>query len=220
MSITMRVTEDITFIGPDGVTPEVLARGRIVAPTRARSCGTGAFATLTATFGGGVMVWSQLGEWMTGGSDVVPDFGPPVDPKRARPAQETEAYTLARSVYLGRFAWQMQAAGIDIEDGWPIVLCGLITRARSGRSRWDPARGGLSTWLYVAMRGIVINAIDKETRYRRRSGELGEGEDVASVAVAPDASEDQEDVPVVPVARSAVVRIASGVVRRARVTSV
>jgi hypothetical protein len=85
---------------------------------------------------------------------------------------------MARRVFFKRFGPMVLDAHICLDDAWHDVVIGLLTRSRGG-SRWDPTRGGLSTWLYVAERGIVLNLVDAERRRVRRSGTVGAACDVA-----------------------------------------
>jgi DNA-directed RNA polymerase specialized sigma24 family protein len=114
----------------------------------------------------------------------------PLPPNAQSPSfDDPEVYELVRRIYFARFSRRLVAAGIDAEDGLQACLLHLITRSRMP-SRWDPTRGGLSTWLYVAMTGIAINLVDQQRRMLRRSGSVGLGEDVALHVRAVEETED------------------------------
>lgn len=94
-----------------------------------------------------------------------------------------EHYALVRKLYYARFSERVAAAGLDVEDGLQTVLEGVMRRSQSaGGSRWDPSRGSISTWLMVAISGLVINLVDQHRRAERRNGVLGGAADIASVA--------------------------------------
>lgn len=116
-------------------------------------------------------------------------FATPRPPARARRAEDPAVFafdadtlSLVRRLYVARYADMVRAAGIDTEDGYQLVMEGLLRRAQSPRSRWDPGRGAVSTWITVAARGIVLNAIDKHVRAERRNGSLGGESDAADMA--------------------------------------
>lgn len=98
---------------------------------------------------------------------------------------------LVRRIYWRRFSRRMEWAGIDPDDALQDVMVSLIVRSR-GRSAYDPERAALSTWVYVAISGIVINLADKARRARRRGALGGDsladtveaGEPIDAVAVA------------------------------------
>jgi DNA-directed RNA polymerase specialized sigma24 family protein len=110
---------------------------------------------------------------------VAPDLG------------DAEVLAMARRIYRSRFAAQVEEAGIDAEDGLQEVLMRLFLKSQ-GASRWNPERGGLSTWLFVATGSIVLNIIDKHRRYVRRAGTPGQGEDAAMSARAVEEDESDE----------------------------
>ena len=88
-------------------------------------------------------------------------------------------YQLVGRIFNGRFAGRLQSSGVDPEDALQSVYVGLLSRS-AGRSRWDPSRGSLSTWVYVATSGIVSNLLDSHRRTLRRDGGLGREEDAAA----------------------------------------
>lgn len=98
---------------------------------------------------------------------------------------------MTRKLYFGRFSARVRGAGIDVEDGFQHVVEGLLRKTKSERSRWDPTRGSLSTWLYVAMSGLTINLADSASR--RAHTAPGKRSDAASWLhlVAPDAYDDE-----------------------------
>lgn len=69
--------------------------------------------------------------------------------------------TLARRIYYRRFSSRVAALGLDVDDAFGDILEGLVRKSRSNGSRWDPNRGGLSTWTYVAISGLVLNMAAK-----------------------------------------------------------
>lgn len=85
---------------------------------------------------------------------------------------------LVKSIYFGRFSKRVGKAGLEHNDVLQAIYMGLLVRSR-GRSKWDPTRGALSTWMYVAISGIVINEVEKHHSFLRRSGALGRVQDVA-----------------------------------------
>lgn len=103
-------------------------------------------------------------------------------------------YDLVRKLYFGRFSARVRAAGIDPEDGLQLVFEGLVRKSQSERSRWDPTRGSLSTWIFVAVSGLTINLAQKQRR--RPTLDLGGESDVASWTHLP-APECEEEPPVV-----------------------
>ena len=90
---------------------------------------------------------------------------------------EIQTYRLVRNIFYRCFSRRVMAVGMDPEDTLQSIFVGLLTRSQ-GRSRWDPARGAMSTWIYMVMRGMVINMTDSHFRARRR-GSPGRVEDVA-----------------------------------------
>lgn len=102
---------------------------------------------------------------------------------------DADVQRVVRRIYWARFSGRLEAIGIDPEDGLQDVQLRLLIKSRSEGSRWDPERGSLSKWVFVATRGIVMNLADQHQRMMRRSGALGIEGDVAVVAVAP---EDEE----------------------------
>lgn len=69
------------------------------------------------------------------------------------------------------------AAGVDEEDALQLIYEGLLRKAASPRSAWNPQRGALSTWVTVAMGGLVINLVEKHRNQTRPV--LGRSRDVA-----------------------------------------
>jgi len=105
------------------------------------------------------------------------------DGMHARPAASPDmgdprVYELARQLFFKCFSVRLGAVGVDLDDAMQEILLRLFTRSTSP-SRWDPKRGALSTWMYVAMTGIVLNMHDKHCRYLRRSGSVGAREDIS-----------------------------------------
>ena len=119
----------------------------------------------------------------TGAPDprIVPPVGHAVQvaPNMADPT----VVALARRMYFSRFADKVVEAGVDADDGLQEVLMRLWMKSQ-GASRWNPERGGLSTWLFVATGGVVLNLIDKHRRYVRRSGDVGREADASWLARA------------------------------------
>ena len=106
---------------------------------------------------------------------------------------DPKVFALMRRMYWARFSQRVEAMGIEHEDALQEVCMGLTTRSRSA-SRWNPKRGALSTWVYVAMNGMLLNLIDKQRRALRRSGSVGMGEDVAlTVQAAEDEGQTVDD---------------------------
>lgn len=92
-------------------------------------------------------------------------------------------YTLARRIYFARFSGRVKAAGIDEDDGFQEVLLGLLRR-QAGKSRYNPAKSGLSNYLFIAMTGLTINLADSA---RRRSWcTLGAEADIAEAQLEAD----------------------------------
>jgi hypothetical protein len=85
-------------------------------------------------------------------------------------------YGLVRRIFFRRFSSRVRAAGIDPDDAIQDIYVGLLTRSK-GKSKWDPSRGGLSTWVYVAISGMCINMADSARRRARTT--LGVVEDVS-----------------------------------------
>lgn len=83
---------------------------------------------------------------------------------------------LIRRIFFHRFSARVRWAGIDPEDMLQDIYVGLLVRSH-GKSAWNPSRGALSTWIYVAISGMVINAADKARR--RNRAVLGTERDVA-----------------------------------------
>lgn len=83
-----------------------------------------------------------------------------------------------RRLFVGRFVQSLQAVGLDQEDACQEMILGLLRKDASPRSRWDPSRGGLSTWMYVAMRGLTLNMIQAAQRAQAKAGP-GEEADAA-----------------------------------------
>jgi len=108
-----------------------------------------------------MVMWQQLGAYMVGGPDPSPDLGDP------------EVLRVVRQVYRGRFRRHVASFGMDQDDAYQDVVLALVRKSRLPGSCWDPARGGLSTWAYVAIQGIVSNLIDQHKRAERRNGSLG-----------------------------------------------
>ena len=93
-------------------------------------------------------------------------------------------YGLVRRIFFRRFSARVRWAGLDPDDALQDIYVGLLTRSQ-GKSKWDPSRGGLSTWVYVAISGMVINMAEKSRRTGRTT--LGVEEDVSdSVSCEPD----------------------------------
>lgn len=88
-----------------------------------------------------------------------------------------EHYALVKRIYQGRFSARIQAAGLDQDDTFQTLLEGLLRKSQSERSRWDPTRGSVSTWIYVALSGLVINLVQASERRRAMTGDQ---QDVAS----------------------------------------
>lgn len=82
----------------------------------------------------------------------------------------SEHYYLVRRLYLRRFAFRVEQAGMDSEDGLQEVYLRLLRKTTQPASRWNPERGALSTWLYVAMSGIVTNMVHAHVLAQRRNG--------------------------------------------------
>lgn len=103
----------------------------------------------------------------------------PLSPVGASPDfNDQNVLRLARRIFFRRFSRSVQAAGIDLDDAFQAVCIGLITRSRMP-SRWNPERGALSNWMFVATTGVVRNLVDQQRRALRRNGSVGLGRDVA-----------------------------------------
>lgn len=85
---------------------------------------------------------------------------------------------LVQRIYYKRFSLRVQAAGVESEDGLQLVYEGLLRKSQSERSRWNPSRGSLSTWVYVAMSCLVMDLAAKEERHTR--AQPGRMRDVAT----------------------------------------
>ena len=85
---------------------------------------------------------------------------------------------LARAIYLKRFSLRVRAAGVEVEDGLQEVLEGLLRKSHSERSRWNPARGSMSTWIYMSMNCLVMDLAAKAARHART--QPGQARDVAT----------------------------------------
>lgn len=86
---------------------------------------------------------------------------------------DPEVYGQVRRMFFGRFARVVVRAGIDEDDALQDVLLALHRR-QSGRSAFDPHRSPLNAYLFLVMRGIVANLVDKARRGNRRlDGGLG-----------------------------------------------
>lgn len=131
-------------------------------------------------------------------------------------------YELVRRIYLGRFTERVRAAGIELDDGFQNVVEGILRKSRSERSRWNPKRGSISTWVYVAISGLVINMVASAARLGRSSPDADA--DVASWAVdertgswSDDESDEGADVvtpsPAQPVVDAEPVRVSASVIR-------
>lgn len=88
-----------------------------------------------------------------------------------------EQLDLVRSIFLGRSARLVRAAGLEPEDVLQVVYEGLLRKSLSERSCWNPRRGSLSTWLYVAVRGLVLNYLQSRAGRPERPGD---SDDVAT----------------------------------------
>lgn len=80
-----------------------------------------------------------------------------------------------RRLYWARWATQVAAGGLDPDDVYQQVWVALLSPRRAP---YNPARGGLSTWLYLVIRGVVYNALDQAARSAPR-WQLGLAHDVA-----------------------------------------
>lgn len=76
-------------------------------------------------------------------------------------------YAQVRRMFFGRFARVVTRAGLDEDDALQDVLLALHRRQR-GRSAFDPRRAPLNAYLFLAVRGIVANLVDKARRGNRR----------------------------------------------------
>lgn len=103
---------------------------------------------------------------------------PRADDPDAFDLSRPDQYETVRKLYFGRFSARVRATGTDVEDGFSEVIEGLLRKSRSERSRWDPTRGSLSTWLYVAMSGLCANLAEKAARKAHTS--VGRGADVSA----------------------------------------
>ena len=103
----------------------------------------------------------------------------PDDPETFDLGDEATYATIHRLFY-GKFSARLAAAGIEPQDGFQIIVEGLLRRSRSEKSRWDPTRGSLATWAYVAMSGLTINMVDSHFRALRRGGSVGRKADAAT----------------------------------------
>jgi DNA-directed RNA polymerase specialized sigma24 family protein len=121
-----------------------------------------------------------------------PRVSPPIGHaiKAAPDLSDPKVVRLARRMYFSRFADQVTEAGIEAEDGLQEVLLRLFLKSQSP-SRWNPERGGLTTWLFVATGGVVLNMIDKHRRFVRRAGEVCNEGDAACMARAVEATGDE-----------------------------
>lgn len=111
---------------------------------------------------------------MLAASQMVPLSPVGQSPNLADPA----VLQMARRIFFRRFSGFVRAADLDLDDAFQAVCVGLVTRSRMG-SRWNPERGGLSTWLFVAIQGIVLNLLDQQRRAERRNGSVGRSRDVS-----------------------------------------
>lgn len=102
---------------------------------------------------------------------------------------DPKVYGLVRRIFFRRFSARVRWAGIDPDDALQDIYVGLLTRSK-GKSAWDPSRGALSTWIYVAISGMVINMAD--TQRRRGRTTLGVEDDVSD-SVACEADTDITD---------------------------
>lgn len=105
----------------------------------------------------------------------------PTDPERFN-LGDPQTYQMVRNIFFRRFSRRVVDSGMDPEDTLQSIFVGLLTRSQ-GRSRWDPTRGAMSTWVYVAMNGMIVNMADSHYRAQRR-GAPGWTEDVALMQMA------------------------------------
>lgn len=98
-------------------------------------------------------------------------------------------YDLVCRVYRSRYAQRVAAAGVDEDDGQQAVCLGMITRARSPGSRWNPARAGLARWVYVVTESIVGHIEQAQRRGKRQFDLSDDGAFDPPTAVPPEGAD-------------------------------
>lgn len=101
-----------------------------------------------------------------------------------------EHLSLVRSLYFGRLLPWVIAEGLDVEETLQHLLEGLLRKSRSPRSCWNPERGALCTWAFVAMSGLLSNRIVSAQRKARGHLVLVD----AALAASGDAVEDIDEI--------------------------
>lgn len=99
------------------------------------------------------------------------------DPPMSRGLDLAYYRELVENIYFRRFAWRVRVAGLDEEDVLQVVFQSILRR-NQGRSPYQREKSSPANWIWMVVRSVVVNEIDKQRR--RESWEtLGEGEDVA-----------------------------------------
>ena len=104
---------------------------------------------------------------------------------------EREPRELIQRIYWARFAWMVEAKGLDPDDCLQEVYRGFLTRNR-GRRPFDPRMTKLSTYGYIVIRSVTFNFLDHHKRADRRLGVVGAADDASTWAVLDVAQEDDQ----------------------------
>jgi len=90
---------------------------------------------------------------------------------------------LIERMYYRRFSAQVEATGLDVEDGFQEVIVS-ISRRNVGKSPWDPRISSLSNYIFIVLRSVTHAIHEKQWRGRRRWGEVGAEYDHALLTAA------------------------------------
>ncbi len=94
----------------------------------------------------------------------------------------TKHLKVIRRMYGRHFAEKVRRAGLDEDDMMQTILQGILVR-NQGKCPYDPSKAKVTTYLYMIMRGVVLNELEKAGRFAAHYSYAGE-EDVASSDLA------------------------------------